>query len=90
MGQVFKMTNKVKRIVFGHKISHFMLVNNMGEKREKKRAFKPSFDDPQSSVDRNSSSQELKFIASTRATRVYQKGGISPKIQMRRFRGNQS
>ena len=46
---------------------------------------KTSFDDPQSFVDRNSSRQELKFIASMRATRTYQKGGISPKIQMRRF-----
>ena len=34
---------------------------------------------------RNSSGQKLKFIASTRAMRVYQKRGISPKIQRRRF-----
>ena len=71
--QVFKMTNKVKRTVFGQKISNFLLVKNVGEKGEKKRAFKPSFDDPWNSFDRNSSGQELKFIALTRATRVYQK-----------------
>ena len=71
MGQVFKMTNNVKRTVFGQKISHFLLVKNVGEKGEKKIAFKPFFDDPRSFVGRNSSSQELKFIVSTRATRVY-------------------
>ena len=43
MGQVFKMTNNVKRTVFGQKISHFLLVKNVGEKGEKKRAFKPFF-----------------------------------------------
>ena len=32
---------------------------------------KTSFGDPQSSVGRNSSSQELKFISSTRATCMY-------------------
>ena len=41
-------------------------------------------------VDWNSSGQELKFITSTRATRRHQKGEISPKIQKRRFGGNQS
>ena len=46
---------------------------------------KTSFDDPRSSVGRNSSRQELKFIASTRAMRTYQKEEISPKIQRRRF-----
>ena len=32
---------------------------------------------------RNSSGQERKFIYSTRATREYQKHGISPRIQVR-------
>ena len=36
--------------------------------RERKKSSKPSFGDPQSSVGWNSSSQELKFISSTRAT----------------------
>ena len=54
-------------------------------KRKRKRASKLSFDDIRTSVSRNSSRQELKFISSTRATRTYQKGGISPNIQMRRF-----
>ena len=31
----------------------------------------------------NSSGQERKFIYSTRATRAYQKHGISPRIQVR-------
>ena len=34
---------------------------------------KTSFEDPQSSVSRNSSRQELKFIASMRATLTYKK-----------------
>ena len=39
-----------------------------GKGREKSKA---SFNDPWSSVDGNSSGQELKFIVSTMATRVY-------------------
>ena len=58
-------------------------------KRERKKESKTSFDDPRSSINRNSLGQELKFIASTRATHMYQKEEISPKIQMRRFGGNQ-
>ena len=38
-----------------------------------------------SSVSRILSGQGLKFIASKKATREYQKGGISQKIQRRRF-----
>ena len=46
---------------------------------------KTSFGDPWSSVGRNSSSQELKFISSTRATRVYKKRRVSLKIQRKIF-----
>ena len=40
-------------------------------------------------VGRNLLSQELKLIASTKATHRDQKGDISLKIQNRRFGGNQ-
>ena len=53
-------------------------------KRGGKRASKLSFDDLWSSIGRNSSRQELKFIALMRATRIYQKCGISLKIQRMR------
>ena len=53
------------------KISHFLLGFYVREEEEEKA--KTSFDDPRSSVSRNLSRQELMFIASTRATRVYQK-----------------
>ena len=46
--------------------------------RERKGS-KDSFSDAQSSIGRNSSDQELKFIYSTKATRTYQNGGISLK-----------
>ena len=45
----------------------------MGEEKGGKRASKLSFDDLRSSVSRNSSRQELKFIASMRAMCTYQK-----------------
>ena len=53
----------------------------MREREEGKSASKLSFNDPRSFVGRNLSSQEPKFIASTRATCGYQKRGISSKIQ---------
>ena len=46
---------------------------------------KTSFSNLRSSIGRNSSSQELKFIYSTRATLTYQNRRILPKIQKRRF-----
>ena len=93
VGQVFKSVDNVKK---NHKGAEgtsfscsvcvcvfFFYVRESARGRE--RDSNISFDDPWSSIDRNSSSQELKFIYSTRATRVYQKRGISPKIQRRRF-----
>ena len=51
------------------------------------RVCKIFYDDIRSSVSRNSSRQELKCIASTRATLTYQKKkGFPPKIQRKRFR----
>ena len=52
--------------------------------RERNR-IQPSFHDPRSSVSRNLSRQEPKFIVSKRAMHGYQKRKISPKIQRRRF-----
>ena len=43
------------------------------------------FDDFSGFIGRKSSSLELKFFVSTRATRRHQKGGISPKIHRRGF-----
>ena len=45
--------------------------------------FFSSLFDTRSCDRRNSSGQERKFIYSTRATREYQKHGISPRIQVR-------
>ena len=69
-------------------ISHFLFFFWSVERekeRERERERKVSFGDSQDFVDRNSSGQELKFIASTRATRGYRKEGISPKIHRRGF-----
>ena len=62
----------------------------MGEKerKEKKKKSRAYFSDLRSSVGRNSSSQELKFIYSTKATHTYQNHGISSKIPKRSFGGN--
>ena len=59
------------------------------EKEEKRKNSKAYFLDLWRSIGQNSSSQELKFIYSTRATRMYQNRRISLKIQKRRFGGNQ-
>ena len=59
----------------------------MGEKEREKDSIQASSDDLWSSIGRNSSSQKLKFIASTRATHMYKKRGVSPKIQRKRFGG---
>ena len=45
----------------------------MREREGERRELRASFGDLRSSVDRNSSGQEQKFIASTRATHGYQK-----------------
>ena len=45
----------------------------MGEKEENEKKSKTFFDDPRSFVDRNESSQELKFIYLMRAVCVYEK-----------------
>ena len=58
----------------------------MGEKEREEESIRASSDDPRSSIGRNLSSQELKFIASTRVTCTYKKRGVSPKIQRKRFR----
>ena len=84
MDQVLKIEDKIKKSVLGQKDLIF-LVFTWERKKEKKRASKPSFGDTRSFVGRNPPSQELKFIASIRATRSYQKRGISPKIQRRIF-----
>ena len=62
-----------KNKVLGQNIPFIFWFGPWERKRERMRGSKSSFYDPQSSVGRNSSSQELKFIASMRATRVYQK-----------------
>ena len=88
-GQVFTSVDNVKKNHKGDRrdliflLFFFFYLRESARGRE--RDSNISFDDPWSSVSRNSSSQELKFIYSMRATHVYQKGGISPKIQRRRF-----
>ena len=75
------MSQSLKHLMtsLGDKISHFLPSCYVREAEEEKS--KTSFDDPRSSVSRNLSRQELKFIASTRATHVYQIGRISLKMQ---------
>ena len=68
-------------------ISFFSWFWPRGREREEKESNKPSLFDLWSSVGWNSSSQELKFIAATRAKRGYQKERISPKISRKRFGG---
>ena len=81
--------NSVKRIRFGEKIIFSTgLTVGERERRERNRS-KASFSDLRSSIGQNSLSQELKFIYSMRATRTYKNREISPKIQERRFGGNQ-
>ena len=79
--------DRVKNQMFGENISFFFSSLNMEEKEGENKEIqgKSSFGDPRSSVSRNPSSQELKFISSTRATHMYQEQGISLKIQRRRF-----
>ena len=67
----------------GENISFLVVV--LCEREGEGEKSKTSFDDLQSSVGRNSSSQELKFITSTRTMLGYQERGISPKIQRRIF-----
>ena len=86
VSQVFKIMDRVKNQMFVENISFFSWFEHgrvRGRAREKS---KFSFDNPQSSIAQNSSSQELKFISSTRTTHTYQEREISPKIQRMRFR----
>ena len=69
----------------------FLLGKKIVESREigkEKKEIQTSLFNLRSSIDRNSSSQEQKFIYSTRATRGYRKHGILPRIQARSS-GNQ-
>ena len=85
VGQVLKLWIRlVKNQILGGKEVIFWL-RPWESKKERKKESKTPFFNPSNFIGRNSSSQELKFITSTRAMCVYQKGGISPKIQMRRF-----
>ena len=73
VGQILKLWIRlVKNQILGGKELIFWL-GPWESKRERKKESKTSFFDPRSSVGQNSSIQELKSIASTRATRVYQK-----------------
>ena len=85
VGQVFKSVDKVKKRGYFCRTHPIPARKPWEIKRENKEKSKTSFDDPRSSDGWNLSSQELKFIYLTRATHVYQKRGISPKTQMRRF-----
>ena len=76
--------DKVKRTRFLGRTNLISLMGKKKRKRERKR-IQPSFHDPRSSVNRNSSGQEPKFIVSTRVTLGYQKRRISSKIRRKRF-----
>ena len=85
-GPSLKCMDKVKNSKFWRENISFFLEKNVGEKEgEEERSPRLLSKILRGPLGRNSSSQELKFIASTRATCMYQKGRISPKIQMRRF-----
>ena len=81
----FKSADKVnKRDILAEHVP-FLVRKPWERKRENEEKSNTSFDDPRSFVSQNSSSQELKFIYSVRATRVYQKRGTSLKIKRKRF-----
>ena len=81
--QVSKTINRTKRIKnSGRKY----LISCWCDRWRERKGSKDSFSDPRSFVCPSSSDQELKFIYSMRATRMYQNRRISPKIQKRRFR----
>ena len=57
MGQAFYVEDKVKRIRFFKEKTHFSSLETMREKSEMRELLSAFFDDPRSSVDRNSSGQ---------------------------------
>ena len=59
-----------KNKVLGQNIPFIFWFELWERKRERRRGSKSSFYDPRSFICRNSLSQELKFIAATRATSV--------------------
>ena len=82
VGEVFKLRIELrKKRGLRQNIPFIFLVFTWERKRKRMREPKSSFYDPRSSIGRNSSSKELKFIVSMRATLVYQKQGVSPKIK---------
>ena len=80
VGQVFQIKDRVKNQVFGTKDLDFVGLTVGEKKGEKER--NPSL---LLAILGAPSSQELKFIYSTRATRTYQEREISLKIQRNRF-----
>ena len=81
VSQVFKVIDRVKKIICWDKIFGFFAGLNLGEKEGEKERNPSLF----SVILKVPSSHELKFISSMKATHTYQEQGISPKIQMRRF-----
>ena len=82
------MSQPLKHLIrgLGNKISH-ILFGFLHEREEEEKQFKTYFNDSQSSVSRNSSRQELKFIALTRVICVYPKFTEDPNEEIW---GNQS
>ena len=64
---------KRSKYLIWEKISPISDFSNVEREGERERERKVSFDDSRAFVGRNSSGQELKFIASTRATHGYRK-----------------
>ena len=89
MSHTSKTINSAKGIRFGEKKQIFCKLT-MGERegRERKRS-KTYFSYLRRFVGQNSLSQELKFTYSTKSMHMYQNCRISPKIQKRKFGGNQ-
>ena len=83
-----KTINSPKGIRIGEKIILSASLTVEKQRRRERKKYRASLSDLRISIDRNSLSQELKFIYSTRAMRKYQNRGISLKIQKRSFGGN--
>ena len=79
MSNLSDLEQKRGKMGMREKKSHFSCSVHESE-REEEREASTSLHDLRSSVAWFSSSQKLKFIYATRATRGYQKQGISPKI----------
>ena len=82
---------KGENISFGKDLPFMILFSIVRERERERGGKKPRIPSTisQGFVGRNPLSQELKLIVSTRAMLRDQKGEISPKIQKRRFGGNQ-